>query len=159
MKSNTILSFVFSALRPFRIWIIIQFLIALALAINVWLRPYLLKMMIDRMSCATPAAYHALMLPALGYVGIAIIAVTIHRLYDYVSLRFNEPLKRRIGQMMMDRMMLHSHQLYQNQFSGDLAAKIKDVMSGIPELTKILIDKFFWAPVYHHRCCWCCTEC
>jgi len=144
MKSNAIINFIFKAIHPFRFWIVAQFFIALILALNVWLRPFLLKLMIDRMSCAVPMqAYQMLILPALGYVGIAIAIVIVHRLYDYIMLNVSEPLKSRIGQLMMDRMMLHSHQLFQNQFSGDLAAKIKDVMSGIPDLLKIIIDKFF----------------
>jgi len=144
MKSNTIVHFIMHAIQPFRFWIVAQFFIALLLALNIWLRPFLLKLMIDRMSCAVPMlAYQMLIVPALGYVGIAIFVVIVHRIYDYIMLNVNEPLKSRIGQIMMDRMMLHSHQLFQNQFSGDLAAKIKDVMSGIPDLLKILIDKFF----------------
>ncbi|MDR3549883.1 MAG: ABC transporter ATP-binding protein [Candidatus Babeliales bacterium] len=144
MSKNKVTIFILNAIKPFKWWIAGQFLVAVILAVNVWFRPYLLKIMIDRMSCVVPgAAYQLLIVPALGYVLIALVSVIIHRFYDYIWINFHEPCKRYIGQILMDRMMLHAHQLYQNQFAGDLATKIKDVMSGVPDLVRTIIDKFF----------------
>ena len=42
----------------------------------------------------------------------------------------------------MNRMMEHSHTLYQNQFAGNLANKVNDVMGGVKSLHFMIWDKF-----------------
>ena len=42
----------------------------------------------------------------------------------------------------MNHVFNHSHQFYQDQSSGKLAIKIKDVMSGVPDITKLFLNKF-----------------
>jgi ATP-binding cassette subfamily B protein len=43
----------------------------------------------------------------------------------------------------MKKMMDHSQVIFQNHFAGNLANKIKDVMSGVPDLLRVMIYRFF----------------
>jgi len=131
-------------IKPFRWLVIGQILVASIWAVDLSLRPYVLKIMIDRMpGLPFSQAYTTLLGPALFYLSLSLLAFLIFRLYDWVWLNLNPSLKRYIGTILMERMMAHAPQLYQNNFSGSLGNKIKDVMSQVPDLLKILIDHFY----------------
>lgn len=142
-EASSQIRFVFNCLKPFKFLVLGQFLISLIWAIDVSLRPFLLKLMLDKVP--TLEAGHAmsqLTVPALFYIMMALVIVVMYRLYDYIWLKLNPPLKKHIALLLMDRMMQHAPSLFQNHFSGSLAQKIKDVMSGVPDFFKITIDVF-----------------
>ncbi|MGN6671590.1 MAG: ABC transporter ATP-binding protein [Candidatus Nucleicultricaceae bacterium] len=135
--------FVLNCIRPFKSLVLGQFIISLIWSVDVSLRPYLLKVMLDTVPSLTPGtALSKLALPALLYVSMALIIVLMYRLYDYIWLKLNPPLKRHIAKILMQRMMLHSDKLFQDHFAGGLANKIKDVMSGVPDFCKATMDVF-----------------
>jgi ATP-binding cassette, subfamily B, bacterial len=141
---HSVTKFIFSVIKPFRWWVCGQVLVSVIWAVDLSIRPYLLKMMVDLVA-STPLsqAYDALFVPAFLYFTMLLVVVLMFRFYDYAWLNINPPMKKHIGSVLMDRMMQHSHHLFQDNFSGSLANKIKDVMSGIPDLLKMLIDHFF----------------
>ncbi len=143
MKSPSVMSFIFRALGKFKWWISIQITIALIWAIDLSFRPYLVKIMLDRMTDLNPAlAYDQLAMPAVIYISMSATIVIIFRFYDYVWLNLNPPLRRYLGLKIMKRMLRQSHHFYQHHLIGSLANKIKDVMTGIPDIMKMLIDTF-----------------
>jgi len=141
---NRTFNFILNCIKPFKYLITGQICIGIILAIDVSLRPYLLKVLLNRMSCLNPEfAYTALVWPALLYVLLSAFMVLIFRIYDFVWLSLNPPLKKHVGLQLIKQMMNHSHHYYQNQFAGNLGNKIKDVMSGIPDILKMLVMDCF----------------
>lgn len=144
MKKKSIYSFTIACIKPYKWLIVGQFLISIIYAADVSLRPYIIKHMLDIIATINhQEAIESLMMPALAYIGLTILMVVSFRLFDYIWLNLNPNLKTAVGRELMNRMMDHSHRLYQNHFSGSLGTKIKDVMSGIPDLIKIGINQFF----------------
>jgi ATP-binding cassette subfamily B protein len=144
VASASVTKFIFSSIKPFRWWVLGQILVSIIWAIDLSLSPYLLKMMIERITeYSGPDAYNVLFGPAIFYFTMLLVTVVMYRFYDYAWLRINPPMKRHIGSVLMDRMMQHAHHLFQDNFAGNLGNKIKDVMSGIPDLLKTIIDHFF----------------
>lgn len=147
MFTSSPLKFILETLKPFRWWIAGQFIVAFVWAIDLSFSPYLLKIMIDRMDpmhiLEPGELFQPILGPALLYIFLSVLIFIIFRFYDYIWLHINPYLKRHIGSVLMDRMMLHAHHLFQDNFSGNLGNKIKDVMSGVPDILKILIDRFF----------------
>jgi ATP-binding cassette subfamily B protein len=144
VASTSIIKFILSSIKPFRWWVGAQVLVAIIWAIDLSLSPYLLKVMIDRMpGLLVTEAYNALLGPALLYLFMSLLIFVVFRFYDFLWLHINPFLKRHIGFVLMERMMQHAHHLFQDNFSGSLGNKIKDVMSGVPDLLKIVIDRFF----------------
>lgn len=143
-KVVPVIKFILSSIRPFRWWVVGQVFVAIVWAIDLSLSPYLLKVMIDRMpGLLVSEAYDVLLGPALLYLFMSLLIFIVFRFYDFLWLHINPFLKRHIGVVLMERMMHHAHHLFQDNFSGSLGNKIKDVMSGIPDLLKIVIDRFF----------------
>ncbi len=144
MASTSVVKFTLSSIKPFRWWVVGQVFVAIVWAIDLSLSPYLLKVMIDRMpGLLLSDAYEALLGPALLYFFMSLLIFGVFRFYDFLWLHINPFLKRHIGFVLMERMTQHAHHLFQDNFSGSLGNKIKDVMSGVPDLLKIAIDRFF----------------
>lgn len=144
MKTQTTTQFILHSIKPFKWWIIGQMIIGVIWALDLSIRPYIVRTMINRMTNLAPdQAYMLLLGPALLYIGMSILQLCNLRFYDYVWLSINSPLKKHIDLKLMNRMMQHSHHFYQNQFAGSLGNKIKDVMNGIPSLLRIAIDQLF----------------
>lgn len=141
---NQSYNFILQCIKPFKYWIIGQLCVGIIWAIDISLRPYLLKVLLNRMSCVNPEhAYTTLLGPAALYITASACMVVVFRMYDFITLHLNPPLKKHIGLQLMKQMMNHSHHYYQDQFAGNLGNKIKDVVKGIPDLLKACINDYF----------------
>lgn len=136
--------FIIDVIKPFRWLIVGQFTVAIIWAIDMSLRPYLIKLILNKIPTIIPSqAFDTLLPPTALYIFMAVIIVITFRLYDWIILKFHPNLKKHIGVILMERMMDHSHSLYQNHLSGSIANKINDVTNGIPNILNVIIDRFF----------------
>lgn len=144
MTNRSIFTFILECLAPFRLLIAGQFVVGIVWAIDLSLRPYLVKIMLNSIVDLDPSqAFAVLTKPALFYIFMSALVTVIFRFYEYIWLKLNSPLRKSIVLKIMDRMMDHSHHTFQNYFAGSLGNKIKDVMSGIPSILQLLVDRFF----------------
>lgn len=142
--SQSSLQFALQCLRPFRGWIVGAFLVGTFWAIDLSLRPYLLKIILDKIPTLTPEeVIPELAAPVTFYIIMTLLTTLILRFHDFIWIKINYPLQRSIGDRLMKNMMQHSQELLQNQFVGNLGNKIKEAMTGIPELLTLFIHKFF----------------
>lgn len=129
--------------KPFRFYIGLYLILGTIWAIDLSLRPYLLKIMLDKIPLLNAQnAIEQLSLPAFFYLFMGLIVTLVFRGLDYTWIQLNPPLKRHVAAQLMERMMHHSQALFQNQFAGNLGNKIKDVASGIPDLIKLIMAQF-----------------
>lgn len=144
MTPISVRKFTLSVIKPFRWWVVGQIVPVIVWAIHLSLGPYTLKLIIDSLSgLLLSEAYDALLGPGLFYLVIALLFFMANRFSDYVWLHINPFLKRHIGLILMERLMQHAHSLFQDTFSGSLGNKVRDVMSRVPYLLKMVIDRFF----------------
>jgi ATP-binding cassette, subfamily B, bacterial len=143
-KKISVLSFVLSSIRPFAPYIFIQMIVGILWAIDLSLRPYIIRAILNK-STVIPreAAFSELGPYALLYMGIGVAMLVLFRLHDWAWLRLSAPLRKHVATVMMDRMMLQSYHFYQNNFSGALSNKVNDVMMNVPTLLKIFLDAFY----------------
>lgn len=143
MYPKTPLAFVLHVMKPFRKWIACVGLTCLFIAIDLAFRPYLTKIIIDRLQNAnSDNIYHLLITPITIFIGLSVMVVLTWRFMDYVWLNLNPGLKRHVGEILMQRMMLHSYRLYQDNFTGTLTSYVKEVMSNIPDTIVLLAHGF-----------------
>lgn len=128
-------------------WGPISLMIAVAIiwAIDISLRPYLLKLILNEVAEANPTnLYDTVKWPALAYLAMTIFISTIFRAHGYfVEYKMVPKLRQNIADSIFGHLLNQSHSYYQNQFSGSLANKIADLTGSIPEVIQIVIDRFF----------------
>ena len=140
----SIVFFIIGAIKPFRWLIAGQFIVTVIWAIDMSLSPYLIKVILNKITMILPSqAFDALLLPTTLYIVMGVIVVVTFRFYEWILLCFHPNLKKHIGVILMGCLMNHSQNFYQNHFSGSVANKINDVTNGIPNILNTLIDQFF----------------
>lgn len=135
--------FVLHHLRPFRWHIVGLFLICLIWSLDLCFRPYLIKLMLDRMSHTSAADVFSVLTPlAIGYVAASMGVMLIFRVWNFIMRDLIPKLKANITCELMERLLAQSYQFYQNQFPGSLANKVNDVALGVAQIVTISIDSF-----------------
>ena len=136
--------FIISLINPFRFHIKSLCVIALIWAIDVSLRPYILKMILDKISSTLNSnSIEVLSILSAFYMGLSFAIMILFRVYGYIWLKLKPELKILTSETLVERMLNHSQSLFQENFTGGIANKIRDIADAIPELIKLGIDKFF----------------
>jgi len=141
---TSLLLFIIDVIIPFRWFVAGQFMVTVVWAIDMSLRPYLIKVILNEIHTISPSQVFDFLLPAaIFYIVMGVIVVITFRFYEWILLCFHPNLKKHIGVILMGCLMNHSQNFYQNHFSGSVANKINDVTNGIPNILNTLIDQFF----------------
>lgn len=140
-KLSFLVAFLWQIVRPFRVWVWVMLSVGALWAVQMSWRPYVLKIILDRTTAGASAAM--LLWPTIGFLLLSFSMHFIWRIYDWSWLKLDGPLKRHTGVLLMNRMMRHAHPFFQENASGNQGAKILDIMSGIPDLVRIVSDPFF----------------
>lgn len=140
----TVSTYIWQALHRARWWLYAQCFVAIIWAIDLSLRPYLIKKILDTLTVTTPATvYDDISTAVILYIIMSLVMVGIFRLYDYIALTVYPMIKEHIVFTLMDRLMQQAHSFYQTNFGGSLSNKVKEVMNHVPDLLQIIIDRFF----------------
>lgn len=143
MTQQKLIAFIYQTLQPFRLALGIMFIIILIWAIDVSLRPYLVKIIIDRIS--QPSTYNVFELvkvPVIIYFLATLIFSSIHRFYNYfIEIKMIPSLRRNIANIAFGSLLHQSYSYYQNNFAGSLTNKINDLTASVPEIVQLALDR------------------
>lgn len=132
--------------KQFPLGISVMVIVSVVGAIDLSLRPYLLKIILDHAASEDVAnIFSNLAVPAILYIGINLLLSTCYRFYDYfANIKMKPAMRKKIAQESFSALLEKSHQFYLNEFSGSLANKVKDLIKSIPLILEILIDSFLF---------------
>lgn len=141
---NSVFYFIYTSIKPFRWYLAGQIFVAIIWAIDVSLRPYLVKNILNRAAIIPrEMAFSELGMLCIMYMVLGFLMVSLFRFHDWCWLKISAPLKKHVGMLAMNRMLSQSHHFYQNNFAGGLANRINDIISHVPTIVKISLDAFF----------------
>jgi ATP-binding cassette subfamily B protein len=142
-KNRAALSFLFNAAKPFKFYIGLHLFVIVYCAIDISLWPYVSKLLIDELSSTPRAQIISEVWPAaLLLVILTILPGLIWRICDYSWAKFTPLLKKKIISEAMSYVMKHSHTFFQNNFSGALSSKIRDLFNVTPKLIEMILYSF-----------------
>lgn len=143
-RDRKIFKFVWSCIEPFKWKVFSLFFIVSLWAIDVVVRPYILKLLVDKIAMPSEKiAMAELVQLASLYLGLSLFVFVVFRFYHYLWLLIRAPLKRHITGKLMNHMMQHSPAFLQHHFAGNLSNRIKDVVAGVPDFLTLFIDHFY----------------
>src|SRR5436190_803456 len=139
MHIQPILPMLMKMIASFRWYIALMFSVAIVWAVDLSLRPYLLKIMLNKVANTSEQQIGvALLIPAAGYLLMAFLMSSMFRMHDYfVQCKMMPHLRQKISNYYMCYLLGHSHHYYQNNFSGSLTNKINDIVNTLPETLQI----------------------
>jgi ATP-binding cassette, subfamily B, bacterial len=140
---TTLFAFILEFVRPYKWYVFACFMVAAAWGLELSLSNYMFKLIID--GATKSIGYESeiinnILMPSIGYVTLIALISVIFRIYDYVLLKFMPRLKADIWYKMYEYVSLHSHNYFQNNFSGSLVNKISDMANNIEKIISIAID-------------------
>lgn len=139
-----IIRFMLHAIRPFKWYLIGPFTVVIFQAIDMSLRPYLLKLLINTATVdTTPTMVTSLWHIAAAFCFLQFIFPCLWVFYDWCALNYEPPMKNYIARTLVNRLTEHDYSFFQNNFAGNIAAKISDVVTNIPHILNNLIFNFF----------------
>jgi len=141
MQSHDTFQFIYKATRPFRGYIVGMIIIALIWALILNVQPYIVKIMLNKAMQQEDNLGKELSFFMGLYLFLDLVYVVAFRFYDWIVMKFRPTIKKHIGMILMDRLMEHSYSFYQRQFAGSLTTRIGDIVVGIPDILRILIDR------------------
>ena len=94
---TSLLLFIIDVIIPFRWFVAGQFMVTVVWAIDMSLRPYLIKAMLNKIHEVLPSQAFDVLLPqAIFYIFMSIIIVVTFRFYEWLLLRFHPNLKKHV---------------------------------------------------------------
>ena len=136
-------SFILQMVKPMRWHLCGILLIGFLWSLDLSFRPYLIKMMLDRINTIAPSNIVASIAWIAGiYIAASLIMSLLYRVSNLIRRNYIPRLKGNITEYMMQHMLKHSYNYYQNNFAGSLANKINDVSYGVPQVVEITMNSF-----------------
>lgn len=139
------IQFIFKMCMQFKFCIFVLFIVSILWAIDVTLGPYLIKVMLDRVTEGVrDNAYSDLLSPAIAYISLGFFMTLVFRAYGYfVEVLMIPQMRQSITNKIFGHLLGHSHQYYQNNFSGSLGNKVSDLAMNVPEVLQVALDRIF----------------
>lgn len=141
MKKLPVINFIFQVMRPFRWQIVGLLFVACYWAVHISLQPYVFKLILDSFNSDPDVANF--MQPIIFYIVITITFNLNFRFYDFVSCRLYPRLKSKIISEGIEKISHYPYSFYQNQLSGNISNKIKELSQSTVEFIQMLLDRFF----------------
>ncbi len=114
--------------------------VPVAWAIGLSLSSYTIQVMVSRISNHEIS----LMWPMIFFVAIRLILISSYRLYDWsIDIAMIPQLRQRIGAHVMDRVLSKKYPYFQDHPSGNLTARINDLMRNVPNLLESVTQELF----------------
>lgn len=135
----TVLRFLKIIALPFRWWLFGSLMSLIIVAIDIAVRPYLTKLLIDiAITQAGDQALNKLWELAPIYIGMQFLLPTVRRLEDLCELKYGPEMKNYACSLIMQRLAQHSHSFFLSNLSGNIANKVSDIASTAPRLLYVL---------------------
>ena len=137
---------IFTFLKPHKLYFMGLMIIPVVWAIDVSLRPYLIKIMLDTLQLTDGTSVNlflALKDAALFYIGLNIFINLTNRAYDYLSLKIMPVFNKNIVASLTKYIQKHSHTYFQNQFGGSIVSKITTTSDTAEDILDSVIHHFF----------------
>ncbi len=134
-----------SLLKPYKGYLAIFAVVALFWAITNTLLPYILKLIIDKATGFQGdkiSAFTSIEPYIFLYIFLWIGLCFNMRLLDLAKLKLFPSLRQDAMSKMFTYLNQHSHQYFQNNFSGSLINKIVDMQGGVVDILTILDDVY-----------------
>jgi len=136
--------FILDALKPYKWHIIGLSFIEVFWAIDLSLRPYLLKVMIDRFEPVPLEGniHSPIFLPAVIYAVLSIISLFIFRASDLIYLKMVPLFRNDLILESLRRIQYHSYSYFQSHLGGSIAARIAEMADAAQALINLAIYYF-----------------
>lgn len=128
---DKLLPFIWKYLRDKKWCLFGYIIVSIVWAIDLSLSPYLLKVLIDtalKYADNSTQLLANIVLPAAIYISLPMLMNFNFRFYQYINMYLYPAIKSAMSQDVFTYLLHHSHDFFQNTFTGSLTKKISDLV-------------------------------
>lgn len=130
MKENTILSFLWQVIKPYKWWYVLMLQAPIVGAIYVFANYYSIKLLVDAFAVGGDIEYSSLMKPIILFILAQIILNIAWRVSGIAEWKCEPFVRRAILLKVYDHVQHHSYTFFQNTHSGTIISKVKGILDG-----------------------------
>jgi ATP-binding cassette subfamily B protein len=146
MKSipNTLPAFLWHYAKRYKFYLFGLVMVALYWAVNISLKPYAMKLIIDGATKwdKTESLFSLLMYPALLYIIVSLLLGCAFRFFDWFLLKTFPDMRRAMIEETFDYVEKNSYNYFQDNFAGSIGNKINDIAKSGVKVIITLLDYF-----------------
>ncbi len=137
-------SYIIKNIKSYPVSIFVLFMVTVVCSIDFSLRPYLLKVILNRLTNGMQTdVFVYLAVPSILYFSSMFVFITSHRFFDYfVAIKMIPRMREKITNDALGMLVDKSHTYYQNNFSGSLSNKVNDLANGVPDIIQFSFFQF-----------------
>lgn len=131
--------------KDHKFYLFLMFLTACIWAIDLSIKPYLVKLIVDELSSSTfTISSIPALIPLILYFFMTFLVATVFRVYNYfIEIKMIPVLRKKISNVLFAHLMNTNLLSFQSNLAGSFSNKINDLTNAIPEILQFAIDKFF----------------
>jgi len=144
INNKKIFKFLAQAVLPFKFLLCVHIVVIIFSAINISLMPLVSKILINQIIISDPQNLFSNTKYIMILLAILILMPSIlARISDYVWAIFLPKLRNQITHDSIKKLLAQSHIFFQNNFSGSLVNKVRDLFNSTPKIIEIFLYNFF----------------
>lgn len=141
MKENTILSFLWQVIKPYKWWYLLMMQAPIIGAFYNVANMYSLKLVVDAFGKSVVPEYSDLLYPISLYIGAILMMELAWKISQFSWMKSQPFVRIDITSKAYDYVQHHSYTFFQNTHSGSISSKIKGIVTGYNNL---------WHGVHHN---------
>ena len=137
--------YIIKTIKHFPLGISVMFCTAIIYAVDLSVRPYLLKIILNHATENNHQdTFSYITIPVLLYLFMFFLVSSLQRLHNYfVAIKTIPFLREKVANEAIGALIDKSHYFYQSNFSGSLANKVNNLTDNVPYILQLAIDRFF----------------
>ena len=142
-NSKKVFSFIIRSIKPFKFYLFLHFIVIILISINVSFVPLVSKILLNKIiatehSLVIQETIDIMMLLAF----LIVLPSIVLRISDYAWTMFLPKLRHQITHDSIQKLLSQSHHFFQNNFSGSLVNKVRDLFNSSPKIIEIFLYNF-----------------
>jgi ATP-binding cassette subfamily B protein len=142
-NSKKVFSFIIQSIKPFKFYLLLHFIAIILIAINVSFVPLISKILLNKIIATDQSLVIQETIDIMIFLAFLIILPSIVlRISDYAWALFLPKLRHQITHDAIQKLLSQSHHFFQNNFSGSLVNKVRDLFNSSPKIIEIFLYNF-----------------
>ena len=142
-NNKKVFSFITHSIKPFRSYLFLHLLVITLNALNVSFLPFVSKILLNTIITTEPKNIIDEAMNAMIFISFLMILPSLFpRISDYVWSVFLPKLRHQITHESIKKLLGQSHNFFQNNFSGSLVNKVRDLFNSTPKIIEIFLYNF-----------------
>ena len=142
-NSKKVFAFIIRSIKPFKFYLLLHFLVIIFIAINVSFVPLISKILLNKIIITEHSLVIQETIDIMALLAFLIVLPSIVlRISDYAWAMFLPKLRHQITHDAIQKLLSQSHHFFQNNFSGSLVNKVRDLFNSSPKIIEIFLYNF-----------------